>query len=342
MARQIDAKQTEARSASSDSVSCTLAFVGDIMLGRLVNKFANNYGFRYPMDNVAPVLNKADLVFGNLECAITSHEKQWPHTKAFYFHADPIAVDTLKYAGIDYVSLANNHVLDYQEQGLFDTIKHLDKAGIAHAGAGKNVEEAERHALLSAGEMKIAVLSFADHPEDFKATESKPGINYTEISAGEKFGRIELSIEKAREYSDLVVFSAHWGPNMRQRPTKDFIKFAHAVIDAGADIFHGHSAHIFQGIEIYNKKPIFYDCGDFVDDYYVGPGEKNDQQLIFSVKTENKVIKEIELVPLYINMCQVNLAEYEIYDEIAERISELSKEFGTKTKIKDDGILIKV
>jgi len=319
-----------------------IAFVGDVMLGRLVNEFIHNYGFRYPLGNIAPVLKKADLVFGNLECAITSFDQEWPHPKAFYFRVDLMAIETLKYAGFDYVSLANNHVLDYQEKGLLDTIKYLNKAGIAYAGAGKNIKEAAKPATLSANKTKIAVLSYADHPEDFAAS-SNSGINYTEINTKEEiFSRIRLAIEKAKAVSDLVVFSIHWGPNMRQRPTKDFVEFAHAVMDAGADIFHGHSAHIFQGIELYKNKMIFYDCGDFVDDYYVGPEETNDQQLIFFVKIRDDKIKEIELIPLYINMCQVNLAEFEVFDEIAARIEKLSKEFGTKVQRKNNKIFIEV
>jgi poly-gamma-glutamate capsule biosynthesis protein CapA/YwtB (metallophosphatase superfamily) len=88
---------------------------------------------------------------------------------------------------------------------------------------------------------------------------------------------VEHSIQPARATgADLVVFSIHWGPNMRQAPPDEFKQFARAVLDAGADIFHGHSAHIFQGIEIYKGKPILYDIGDLIDDYYVDIVNKND------------------------------------------------------------------
>ena len=317
-----------------------LAFVGDIMLGRLVNEFIHNYGYRYPMGNVVPVLKKADLIFGNLECVLSSYDKPFQKPRAFYFRADPIAVKSLKYAGFDYVSLANNHAMDFQEQGLLDTIKILDKNKIAHAGTGRNIEEARKPAILTKKGMRIAVLSFADHFEDYAATEKSGGINYIPISLKEKdFSMVRDAIKQAKAVSDLVVFSIHWGPNMRQRPTRLFREFARAVIDCGADIFHGHSAHIFQGIEIYKGKPILYDCGDFVDDYYVGE-DKNDEQLIFFIIVgKDNNIEKLELVPLFISSCQVNFAEYETFERICERIKLLSKEMGTKVERKD-GIFV--
>jgi len=306
------------------------------MLGRLVNKQILQYGPEYPLYGVESFFRKSDFSLVNLECTIAKGGKPFPG-RAFYFRADPIAVNVLKRANISCVSLANNHMMDFSEEALLETIKNLDKAGIAHAGAGENIAAAEKPAIVSAGNLKVGIISFADHFEEYAAAENKPGTNYTEISIkGDNFKRIKDIIENTRPLADILIFSIHWGPNMRKYPTKQFIDFAHAVMDLGVDIYHGHSAHIFQGIEIYNGRPIFYDTGELVDDYYVGPGETNDQQLLFLIKVKGKTISDIELIPLYINMCQVNPAKNELHEIIYRRIKELSAEFGTHI-IKKEG-----
>jgi len=325
----------------------SLAFGGDVMLGRTVNEYMNQYEPAYPFGDVLPLLKNADLTFINLECVITSHKKESELLKPFYFRADKIAIDSLKAAGIDYVSLANNHILDFQEKGMLDCIKLLDKNGIKHAGAGKNLKEASKPALLETNGIKIAVLSYADHHIEWRATKNRPGINYTPITLDAKqLDRIKDSIKKAKELADFLIFSIHWGPNMRENPPTEFIRFAHAIIESGADIFHGHSAHIFQPVEIYNGRPIFYDCGDFVDDYAVDPDLRNDYALLYFViiDPDKKKIEKIELIPCLIHSykCQVNLAESDIFEEIYEKIKNLSIKFGTKIRREGNRLIIKL
>jgi len=321
-----------------------LAFTGDVMLGRVVNEYINRYGPKYPWGNVLPIIKKANLSFINLECVITSHKQKSEMIKTFYFRADTKAIEVLKVAEIDYVSLANNHSLDFQEKGLLDCTQLLVKNGIKHAGAGSNSDEASKPAILESKGIKFAVLSYADYPEEWRATETKAGINYTPITLYEKyFSRIRAAIKQAKQQADFVIFSIHWGPNMRQYPTEEFIEFTRAVIDAGVDIFHGHSAHVFQPIEIYKGKPIFYDCGDFIDDYAVDPDLRNDYALLyFVIINDQKKIEKIELIPCFIHSykCQVNLAEDENFKEIVNKVKELSKFFNTKIKVIDKKLLI--
>lgn len=324
-----------------------LAFTGDTMLGRVVNEYINRYGEKYPWGNVLPIIKKADLSFINLECVITSHKQKSEMIKPFYFRADLKAIEVLKTADIDYVSLANNHSLDFREEGLLDCIQLLDKNGIKHAGTGKNLEEASKPAILETKGIKFAILSHADYPEGWKATKIKPGINYTPITLEkEHFDKVKSSITQAKQQADFVVFSIHWGPNMRQYPTEEFINFAHTVIDAGVDIFHGHSAHIFQPIEIYKGKPIFYDCGDFIDDYAVDPDLRNDYALLYFViiNTKAKKIEKIELIPCFIHSykCQVNLAENETFKEILNKVKEICKMFNTRITSQRKKLIIKL
>ncbi len=318
-----------------------LAFTGDVMLGRLVNEMIKHMGIAYVWGDTLPLLKKANLRLINLECAIAKDGKPWERSqKIFFFRADPHAIDVLRLAGINYVSLANNHTLDFGEDAMLEMLDRLKKAGIVHAGAGKNLSEASKHVLLEAKGIRVAVVSFTDNEPDFAATDFSPGTNYIPITLADKvMRRVKDAINEARPLADIVVFSIHWGPNMVLRPPKSFREFAHAVMDMGADIYHGHSAHIFQGVELYKGKLIMYDTGDFIDDYYVGPEEKNDQQLLFLVTVSKDKIKKVEMIPLEISMCQVNAARGGVRREIGERITMLSGEFETPVK-KENGRLV--
>ncbi|MBI3143661.1 MAG: CapA family protein, partial [Pseudogulbenkiania sp.] len=121
----------------------TLALAGDVMLGRLVSDVVQTVPAARPWGDLLSIMTGADTRLVNLECALTKHLKPWTRTdKVFHFRADPRVVEVLRAARIDAVSLANNHVLDYNEAGLVDTLQHLDRAGTAHAGAGHTWDEA--------------------------------------------------------------------------------------------------------------------------------------------------------------------------------------------------------
>jgi poly-gamma-glutamate synthesis protein (capsule biosynthesis protein) len=321
-----------------------LAFTGDVMLGRLVNYVLSLNNFSYVWGNVLPLLASSDLRLINLECVIAEGGKPWTKTpKAFHFKAYPYAIQVLKKACINYVSLANNHSLDYGEEALIEMLNLLDKNGISHAGAGKNLTMARKPAILKVKETIVAVLSFTDNEPEWEAGEDKPGVNYMPITLDEKyFSRIRESVREARKEADIVVFSIHWGPNMVQRPSKEFKEFAHAVIDTGVDIYHGHSAHLFQGIELYKEKVIMYDCGDFIDDYAVDPYLRNDESFLFLITLTKEKIEKVELFPVLISEMQVNLVKGKEFDSICNKMIRLCEELGTYVEKLEDRLLIKV
>src|ERR687893_1401826 len=158
----------------------TLSLTGDVMLGRGVNEALRAAPPEEPWGDVLPLLLSADLRIVNLECAITEHKRPWSRTpKVFHFRADPLAVEVLRAARVDACSLANNHTLDFEEEGLLDTLAHLETAGIRYAGAGRDGEEAARPALL---EGRVALVAFTDNEPPFAARPDKPGTNYLPVS----------------------------------------------------------------------------------------------------------------------------------------------------------------
>src|SRR5918995_6372751 len=314
----------------------TLALMGDVMLGRKVAE-ALSYRLRpeEPWGDVMPLLNDADLRIVNLECAITDNDRPWIRTpKVFHFRTPPSAVETLRTARIDACSLANNHTLDFEEQGLLDTLEHLDAAGIRHAGAGRNQAEAADPAILTVRAdhtRRVALLAFTDNEPSFAAGTGRPGTNYLPVSLKpDVLRRVERAVSDVREMGvDTIIFSNHWGPNMVQRPKEIFRRFARAVIDRGVDIYYGHSAHVFQGVEIYRGKPILYDTGDFIDDYAVDPKLRNDWSFLFKIFLEGGEFRRLELSPVTLPYARVQLAKGSEKEAILDRMKLLSGEMGT-------------
>lgn len=310
----------------------TLALAGDVMLGRLVNETIRVRGFAYPWGDILPAMKESDALLVNLECALTSCKQQWTdgEEKAFYFRAEPAVIRTLQIADVDFVSLANNHAGDFGTDGLLETVSVLDQAGIAHAGAGQSLAEAERPAILEVVGYRLGVIAFADYPEAWAAQPWRAGLNYTKVSIHpQHFRRIEDEIQNARRLCDLVVFSIHWGPNMASRPSKGYKEFARAVLDAGVDLFWGHSAHVVQGVEIWHGKPVLYDSGDFVDDYAVDQDLRNDLSVLFLVQFRGQHVDKIELIPVKIDDMRVSMAHGRERQWFIDRFVNLCAEMGT-------------
>lgn len=318
----------------------TIALMGDVMLGRGVNEALQDMKPEEPWSDLLPLLHTASTRIANLECAITTHKRKWGRTeKVFHFRADPSAVKVLKVADINACSLANNHILDFEDAGLLDTIRYLDEAGICHSGAGKTLADANRPATWQTPEgFSIALLAMTDNEPSFAATNISPGTSYVPVSVDlEILNGIEKRIANARKSgADIVVFSNHWGGNFVQHPSNLFRDFAHAVMDLGADIYHGHSAHVFHGIEIYHGKPIFYDTGDMIDDYAVYPWPRNDWSFLFMATFDRHGLLKLELHPVSLEFALVKLAQGEIRDRILEHMQDLSEEFGTKLEKSDN------
>ena len=309
----------------------TIGFAGDVMIGRLVNEEIRKFGYDYPWGDMLEVLQNTDINVINLETTLTASRKKV--NKVFNFKANPDKVRALKIANIHVANLANNHILDFSKEGLVDTINNLDKEGIKYMGAGFDAERAMEPLIIKHKGVKIGFIGCTDNEPGWKAGK-KPGTYFVEIG---KHGGLIDTLKKLQPKVDVLVLSIHWGPNMVSRPFSEHKAMAHEAIENGVDIVHGHSAHIFQGIEIYRGKVIFYDTGDFVDDYMVDLNLRNDRCFYFLCHMKGKKVKKIELVPTCISDMQVNHADDKEAAWCLARMKELSHELGTE--IRKDGTI---
>jgi poly-gamma-glutamate synthesis protein (capsule biosynthesis protein) len=319
-----------------------LALTGDVMLGRLMNDAVGRWGPAYPWGDTLPLLRACDLRLINLECVIAESGEPWTRTsKVFHFRAAPAAMECLRQAQIDCVSLANNHVLDYGEAAFAEMLGRLKEAGIAYAGAGRNLAEASHPALLEAAEIRIAVLAFTDNQPEWAAAPARPGVRFVPVS-DDGAASLADAVAAARSRADVLICSAHWGPNMRLRPPEEFKRFARRLIDLGVDLFHGHSAHVFQGIEVYRGKPILYDTADYVDDYAVDPELRNDRSFLFQVTFSRSGVTQIDLLPVLISQCQVNRATGRDFEETCATMRKLAAELGTELEMHVEGLRLTI
>lgn len=263
-----------ARSSGYDEIS--LVFVGDVYLSPSITGKVKSPGNENAFSSVAPFLRNASIMFGNLECTLSTNgkiTKSRANIKAgkdFILYCPSSSVDTLKLLGFDIVSLANNHVTDYGKSGLLDTLFLLDKAGIKTVGAGKNIASASELKIVDVNEAKIGFLAYSGIlPPLSDADENHPGVNpgrgwskkYPDSGIKKIIGG---TIKSAKEKADFLIVSVHWGTehtyelNSMQRTLGRFF------IDSGADMVIGHHPHILQGIETYKEKLIFYSLGNFI------------------------------------------------------------------------------
>jgi len=320
-----------------------IALTGDVMLGRLVDRYVIQDAHLPPAavwGDVLPLFLAADLRLINLECVISTRGKMWrPRTKPFHFRAHPRAIDVLRAARIDCVTLANNHVLDYGPAALAECLALLVQAGIRHAGAGRNLSEAVAPALLETAIGPLAVIALTDNEPSWEATADRTGVQFVAYDARgllEPYrSRLSHLIAATRREAAVVIISAHVGPNWGA-PAAAMRALAHELIDLGADLYWGHSNHTPQGIEVYRNKPILYATGDFIDDYAVDPFERNDRSFLFIAELEHGRIQHMRLYPVAIEDCRVRRARGAEVRFLQARMQARSAELGSRVEARGD------
>jgi len=302
-----------------------LALAGDTMLGRLVGERLAQAGPRALFaEELVDVMGEADLVVLNLECAISDRGARWPDpTKPFFFRAPPVAVEALQILGVDCVTLANNHALDYGVDALLDTVNLLANAGIPAVGAGPDEQAARQPRVLEQAGLRVGIVGVTDHPRSYAAGRQRPGVAYADL---EEEVPQWLSDTIGAVDADVVVATPHWGPNMTQEPTRYVRRAAHALSSAGATLVAGHSAHVFHGVE----GTILYDLGDFIDDYATDPRLRNDLGLLFMVTFDGPRPVRLEAVPLALDFCFTRLADEHEATWVTKRFRKACARLGTE------------
>jgi poly-gamma-glutamate synthesis protein (capsule biosynthesis protein) len=280
------AKAEPAVPLKSREISITA--VGDVMMAGSALSVIREKGVDYPFDSTRTALQSADFCIGNLEAPFCTLGR--PFNKTFTFKVPPAFAPCLVNAGFDVVNLANNHILDYGAPPFYRTLRILDSLGIASCGAGVNRDSAEAGAVLIHKGWKAAFLGFSlTYPEQFCATFHGPGTAFAEES------RIARRIGSFRPNVDLIVVSFHWGKELHAFPESYQRSFAHAAIDAGADLVLGHHPHVLQGFEIYKGKPIAYSLGNFV---FGSESEACRESAIFTAHFDSTGFVRAEVSPL--------------------------------------------
>jgi len=318
-------------------MTVTVALAGDTMLGRGV---ARTLARTPPEALVAPevrtALGQADLVVLNLECCISERGQPWAAPgKPFFFRAPPRAVELLVLLGTDCVTLANNHALDYGVDALADTLDHLAAAGIATVGAGADLDQARRPALLTAGGLRVAALGVTDHPADFAAGPDRPGVAFADL-ARQVPDWLGALVREAGAQADLILVTPHWGPNMTSAPVRHVRRAAAALVEAGATLVAGHSAHVPHGV----AGPVLYDLGDFLDDYRVDPRLRNDLGLLFLVTVDAAGPLRLEALPLKLEFCHTRLATGEDAAWMRHRFRSACAALGTSVEGAGDRLIV--
>ncbi|TYB44755.1 CapA family protein [Actinomadura chibensis] len=324
-------------------MAVTMALAGDTMLGRGVADRIAASGTRGLFSGgVREAFADADLALVNLECCVSDRGRRWDEFgKAFHFRAPPAAADALADLGVDCVTLANNHALDYGTDALTDTLGHLRRAGVSAVGAGQDVAEAWECAVLEAGGARIAVVGVTDHPSDFAAGRGRPGVAYADLGKGVP-GHLLERIGRLRAEHDAVIVLPHWGPNMTGEPLRYVRRAAGQIVDAGATLVAGSSAHVFHGVDV----PVLFDMGDFIDDYAVDERLRNDLGLLFlvtlDVSGDGARPSRIEAVPLRLDFASTRLAGDADRRWIGERFTRACAALGTDVEPRGDRLVVDV
>jgi poly-gamma-glutamate synthesis protein (capsule biosynthesis protein) len=316
--------------APSLPATLTIAAVGDMHFDRRVKQLIGREGGLAPLKYVAERLAAADVAVGNLESPLSDGGTPWPG-KDVHFRGDPRGIEGLEASGFTFLSLANNHILDYGEEALLDTVGLLEEAGIGFAGAGANRAAAWKPAVATYGDSSVAFLSFSHIlPAGFIATDSKAGLapGRTDMAA------VTEAIRAAKDEHDYVLVSFHWGVEYVDDANSDQVRDARAAIDAGADMVLSHHPHVIQGVEFYNGGLIAYSLGDFVFDHY---SRKTGEAFILEADLGPHGVDSVRAVPVYLyQIGQPKVVTGSEATDILERLKRISEAHGTTVVIEGD------
>ncbi|MGN7175662.1 CapA family protein [Cytobacillus sp. SAFR-174] len=304
----------------------TMTMVGDVMMGRHVGEVTKRHGADYLFRHVKPYFDASDYVSGNFEHPILKNDasKYEQTDKSIHLYTDMDAIHAVKNAGFTVMNLANNHLMDYGEEGLRDTLDVFDRYNMDYVGGGENRKEAKEHInYQDVNGVRVATLGFTDaFVEGTIATKDRNGL----LSANPDvlFDMIEKAKNEDHGNADLVVVNVHWGQEYDTEATPRQKALAKAMVDAGADIIIGHHPHVLQSFDVYKDGIIFYSLGNFVFDQ--GWTRTKDSAMVqYNLTEDGKAT--IDVIPLQIEEAAPRLAtgyfdQLRVYRQLTKETAE--------------------
>ncbi len=357
----------------------TLFFCGDVMTGRGIDQVlphpanpglregyardANAYvrlaerangpiprpvSFSWPWGDALPVLDAAapDVRVINLETSIT-HCADFALGKAVHCRMSPENLPCLAAARPDVCALANNHTLDFGRRGLLDTLGLLAAAGLAAAGAGRDVAQARQPVAVPApGGRRALVFSCGTAasgiPPDWAATATRPGVDLLPSLSPAAADAVIARATAATQPGDIVIVSIHWGTNWGYDVDGEQVRFARRLIDSGVDLIHGHSSHHPRPIEVYRGKLVLYGCGDCIDDYEGITGYeqyRDDLRLLYfaSLAPDTGELAALTMVPMQARNMRLRHTSTADSQWLATMLARISRSFGTRIEYQPGG-----
>lgn len=315
--------------------------------GRIVRPVDFSYIWGFALEELARVRPDARIV--NLETAVTSSEDAEPG-KGIHYRMHPRNAPALAAAGLDCCVLANNHVRDWGERGLVETLETLHGLGIQTAGAGRDHAEAAAPAVLEVpGKGRVLVfaagLPSSGIPQRWAASEDRPGLNLLHDVSPQSARIVARSVLAAKRADDIVVASFHWGGNWGFLISEADREFAHQVIaEGGVDVVFGHSSHHVKGLEVYRDRPIVYGAGDLLNDYEGISGNeeyRGDLALMYfpTLDASTGRLASFSMTPTQTRHMRVNRAPDEGMEWLVETLDREGKALGTRVVADADGRL---
>ncbi|MET8157975.1 CapA family protein [Sphaerisporangium sp. NPDC005289] len=361
--------------------SLTLFLCGDVMLGRGVDQIldhpgdpalreasvrdARDYvglaeavngpvprpaGDRWPWGDALAVLEESSpgVRIVNLETSVTRSDDFWPG-KAVHYRMNPANLSCLAVARPDVCALANNHVMDFGRRGLAETLDALTGAGFRAAGAGREIREARRPVVLTPdGGGRVLVFSCGMEssgvPASWAATADRSGVDLVPEPAHIGTAEIAGRVRRAKGPGDLVVVSLHWGSNWGYHVPPAQRRFAHALVDAGVDVVHGHSSHHPRPVEVYRDRLVLYGCGDLIDDYEGIAGYeryRDDLRLLYfaSLDADTGSLLGLTMIPMRARRLRLDRACDQDAEWLRAVLDQESHAFGAAVAHTPDGTL---
>ncbi|MFH8574152.1 CapA family protein [Streptomyces sp. NPDC017993] len=306
--------------------------------------------FSWPWGDALRVLDAAapEARVVNLETSVTRND-DFASGKEVHYRMNPANVPCLAAARPDVCSLANNHVLDFGPRGLEETLDTLAGAGLRTAGAGADAEAARRPAIVPVeGGRRVLVFSFgmpsSGVPRAWAATGDRGGIDVVAEPSQSAAAGVVGRVRQVKRPGDVVVASVHWGSNWGYHVSRDQVGFAHALIDGGVDVVHGHSSHHPRPLEIYRGKLVLHGCGDFIDDYEGITGYeqyRDDLRPLYLVSVEPATgrLHEVRIVPLQARRMRLRHASDDDCAWLGTVLDRISGEFHAHVDRESGGTL---